>query len=114
MAKKTNKKAVPNGRGNGNFQHIVVIGASAGGNQAILDLVSQLEPSANAAYFIVIHITNVEANRLFADRMRQITTLACHIAANGKSIEMGCIYLAPADSHLMIKKDRISPGSRAS
>jgi two-component system, chemotaxis family, protein-glutamate methylesterase/glutaminase len=86
------------------------IGASAGGINAINELVSQLPADLNAAIFIVMHLSKVAMPELFVDRIKKHTKLACKIAIDDDKIEAGTIYLAAPGSHLLIKEDRIKLG----
>ncbi|QPC81732.1 chemotaxis protein CheB [Phototrophicus methaneseepsis] len=80
---------------------IIVIGASAGGVEALIQLVQSLPADLPAAMFIVLHVASGGASVL-----PQILTDKGHIPAvhpqSGDSIENGKIYVAPNDHHLII------------
>lgn len=108
--KKTSRKqkAAPQKRGAQPF--IVCIGASAGGLNAILDLVSQFPADLNAAVFIVLHLSKASLGTILAEKIKQNTALGCHIARDKEKIQKGQIYIAPPDAHLLVKNDHILIG----
>ena len=106
MAKNNTKKTATGS----DPKQVVVIGASAGGNKAILRLAKQLHADMNAAFFVVIHMNNAKAIKLFTQRLQQVTPLPCHIAVTDMPIQRGHIYTTPADSHMMIKKNKVLIG----
>jgi len=88
---------------------IIVIGASAGGVEALCQLVRALPPDLPAAIFVVLHIpsqgTSVLPNILNRSRHKRYkdsSFQAAH-AKNGETIEHGRIYVAPPDQHLLLK-----------
>ncbi len=88
---------------------IIVIGASAGGVEALCQLVRDLPPDLPAAIFVVLHIppqgTSVLPNILNRCRHKryQDGSLQAAHAKNGEAIEHGRIYIAPPDHHLLLK-----------
>jgi len=84
---------------------IVVIGASAGGVEALIQIVKQLSPDTNAAIFVVVHVAPDSTGLLPAILNRHSQVLAQQ-AENGLAIERGKIYVAPPDRHLTLE-----PGS---
>ena len=85
---------------------IVVIGASAGGVQAISTLVDGLPLDFDAAVFVVMHIPPETPSRLHEILGRR-TTLPVSMAIDGDAIRAGHIVVASADRHLMVDADRI-------
>lgn len=81
---------------------IVVIGASAGGVEALRELFRGLNPDLNAAIFVVLHIpANAESS------LPEILSRHAHIpvshAQDNQIIEAGHAYIAPPDHHLIIQ-----------
>lgn len=89
---------------------IVVAGASAGGLRAFSQLVGQLDDTMDAAFFIVLHLSKNLVGDFFLQKLQQATSLPCHKAINGDPIQRGRIYVAGANEHLLVKKDRIVTG----
>jgi two-component system chemotaxis response regulator CheB len=81
---------------------IVVIGASAGGIQALTTLVAGLPRDFPASLLIVVHIPPYAISRLPDILSRSGPLLATH-AQQGEAIEPGRIYIAPPDRHLLVR-----------
>jgi len=62
-----------------NKQFIITVGASAGGINAIGELVSQLPPSLNAAIFIVLHLSTAAIGDILASRIQKEHSAALQI-----------------------------------
>jgi two-component system chemotaxis response regulator CheB len=86
---------------------VVVIGASAGGIQAVVELLARLPADLPAFIGIVIH----RGNRSWADwsevlgrkaRMRLVEP------ADGDVLTRGTVYIAPADCHMRFEHGRIA------
>ena len=88
----------------------VCIGASAGGLNAVSEVISQLPTNLNAAVFIVLHLSKAAIGEILVARIKGVTIMPCEIAKDGAAIKPGHIYIAPPDAHLLIKKDRIVIG----
>jgi two-component system chemotaxis response regulator CheB len=80
---------------------IVVIGASAGGVEALGSLVATLPADLPAAVFVVLHIPSSGKSVLPAILQRQGRLPAAH-AVDEEPIEHGRIYVAPPDHHLLL------------
>ena len=85
---------------------IIVVGASAGGVEALGKLVSALPPDLPAAVFIVLHIPAQSPSLLPEILSRSGSLLATH-PTDGEKIQPGHIYVAPPDLHLMVEQGRI-------
>ncbi len=81
---------------------IVVIGASAGGVQALQSLFSQFPANLEASFFVVLHVSP-ESPRLLATLIDKSSPLTVKFAEDRASIEPGCVYVAPPDFHLLVK-----------
>ena len=80
---------------------IVVIGASAGGVEALGSLVEKLPVDLPAAVFVVLHIPASGTSVLPAILQRRGRLPAAH-AIDEEPIENGRIYVAPPDHHLLL------------
>ena len=81
---------------------IVVIGASAGGVQALRTLVSGLPADFAGAALITLHVSP-SSPRLLPEILRGAGPLPVRYAADGDAIEPGHIYVAPPDRHMLIE-----------
>lgn len=85
---------------------IIVIGASAGGVQALSKLVARLTPQLPAAVFIVLHVpTNVPS--LLPSILSRDANLPVAHATHGEPIRRGRIYIAPPNQHLLVEDGRV-------
>jgi len=81
---------------------IVVIGASAGGPQALTELLGRLPANLPAAVFVVVH----GAPQLMDLFSRQGRLSVCY-PRDHEEIRHGMIYLPPVDHHLLLKGERV-------
>ena len=85
---------------------IIVVGASAGGIEALRVLTSALPADLSASLFIVVH-TSPEAPGMLADIFNHSGRLPATYATDFERIEKGRIYVAPPDHHLLIEPNRV-------
>jgi two-component system chemotaxis response regulator CheB len=85
-------------------QDIIVIGASAGGVEALTELVGLLPPRMSAALFVVLHVPAWRPSELPAILSRSGPLPASH-ATEGQLIRQGHIYVAPPDHHMLLASD---------
>ena len=92
---------------------MVVIGTSAGGIRALEELVMQLKPEMDAAFFVVLHLSRKGVGDVLFQRLRQHCNINCKIAINEEPVKRGNLYLAPPDNHLLLDKGKIVIGKGA-
>jgi two-component system chemotaxis response regulator CheB len=85
---------------------IIVIGASAGGVEALQELAHGLPSNLPAAVFIVLHIPPAGPS-LLPRILNKSGPLRARHAINGEAIERGRIYIAPPDHHMLVERDRV-------
>ena len=83
-----------------------MIGASAGGVEALGALVAGLPRDLQAAVFVVLHIAPSGTSVLPAILQRRGTLPASH-AQDEEEIKRGRIYVAPPDHHLLLQARRV-------
>ena len=95
------------------MKDIVVIGASAGGIEALGPLISDLPPHFPAAVFVVIHVPPLSTSHLPEMLARQGPLSVSH-PLDGDRIRHAHVYVAPPDQHLLINDGHIqlSPGPK--
>jgi two-component system, chemotaxis family, protein-glutamate methylesterase/glutaminase len=86
---------------------IVVIGASAGGLEALDQVISRLPTDIPASIFIVQHMAPESTGDALLDRLRRNKAFRCKLAEDGEIFRPGRIYIAPPDSHLLVKKTKL-------
>jgi two-component system, chemotaxis family, protein-glutamate methylesterase/glutaminase len=85
---------------------IIVIGASAGGVEALQKIVSRLPPQFDAAVFVVLHVT-AEATSALPAILNRAGPLPAHHAINKERISYGRIYVAQPDFHLVLRDGQV-------
>ncbi len=85
---------------------VIVIGASAGGVEVLLTLVSELPANLPAAIFVVLH-TSPEVPSVLPELMSMRGRLPAIHAVHDDKIELGHIYVAPPDNHLLLRPGRM-------
>jgi two-component system, chemotaxis family, protein-glutamate methylesterase/glutaminase len=85
---------------------VVVIGASAGGVEALMQLVGQLPPQLDAALFVAVHFPPGSVSFL-PEILNRTKTLPVAHPHNGETIRPGRIYVAPPDYHMLVHPDTI-------
>lgn len=81
---------------------IIVVGASAGGVEALKRLVSLLPNDLSAAVFVTLHILP-RAPSYLPQILNRAGPLSAIHPADGATIQSGRIYVAPPDRHLVIE-----------
>ena len=85
---------------------IVVIGASAGGLNALMEMVQSLQKGLDVAYCIVLHLSRKGIGDFVVHRLKQVTAMPCSLAVNGASIKKDNIYIARPNQHLLVKENK--------
>ena len=102
----------PTGR-NGHYRDIVVVGASAGGVQALDQLVERLPPELPAAVFVVLHLA-AGGRSVLPSILARMGPLPAAVPSERQFPERGHIYVAPPDRHLLLvgEEVRLTGGPR--
>lgn len=92
---------------------IIVIGASAGGIEAILQITRGLDARLKAAVFVVVHIAP-DSSGLLPNILNRSSSLRAHQASDREAIRTGQIYVAPPDRHMILEDDvvRVTNGPK--
>jgi two-component system chemotaxis response regulator CheB len=86
---------------------IIVIGASAGGFEALKILVTGLPADLPASVFVVWHLAPEIRESVLAQVLQKNGNLPAAQAIDGEPIRKGHIYVAPPDYHLLVEPDRV-------
>lgn len=93
-------------RANMDKPRAVVIGASAGGVAALLELVAHLPPDLNAVVGVVLHVGRQHSI------LPELVTGRSHWRAvhpvDGERLGTGVLYIAPPDHHMLFTADTVS------
>ncbi|MFO0791418.1 MAG: chemotaxis protein CheB [Pirellulales bacterium] len=85
---------------------IIVIGGSTGAIDVVCRILDGLPNDLEAAIFIVVHMAPASPN-FHVDIFQNHTELPVNYAADREPIELGRVYVAPADRHLLIKAGEV-------
>src|SRR5437588_6269412 len=85
---------------------VIVIGASAGGVEALMALTGTLPRDLPAAVFVVLHIP-AQSPSLLPSILSRVGSLKVVHATDGAKIEHGCIYVAPPDHHILLERGKV-------
>jgi two-component system chemotaxis response regulator CheB len=80
---------------------IIVIGASAGGFDAIAKLVAGFPADLPAAVFVTVHVTG-KSDGILPGIIARSGPLHADHARDGETIKHGQVYVAPPDYHLLL------------
>jgi two-component system chemotaxis response regulator CheB len=85
-------------------QDLIVIGASAGGLEAVTQIVRELPSDLPAALFVVLHLMPTYPS-VGAQLLDKAGNLPAFSPRDGQKIRHGNIYVAPPDRHLLIERN---------
>ena len=87
-------------------RNVIVIGASAGGCEALKRLVADLPPDLQASLFIVWHMSP-DIRGVLPQVLNRAGRLYAAHAYDGEAIAPNRIYVAPPDRHLLVERGRM-------
>ena len=88
-------------------RNIIVIGTSAGGLDALDQLVGQLPTDIPASIFIVQHLAPEGSGDALLHRLGRYKAFQCKLATDGDRFRPGRVYIAPPDNHLLVKEKQV-------
>jgi two-component system, chemotaxis family, protein-glutamate methylesterase/glutaminase len=91
-------------------QRVIVIGASAGGVEALQELTAGLPADLKAPVFVVLHI-HARSRSFLPEILSVAGRLPASHALDGAAIENGHIYIAPPDRHLIVERQHMHLGT---
>lgn len=86
---------------------IIVIGTSEGGLETLDELIGQLPAHLAASIFIVQHMAPDNSGESLIRQLSRHSSFAPSLAKEGQRFKPGRIYIAPADNHLLLKRDTV-------
>lgn len=84
----------------------VVIGASAGGVEALTRLFCSLQPDLQASMFVVMHFPE-NARSVLPTIIQRNCALQVHHGLDGEVTRLGEVYVAPPGTHMLVADDRV-------
>lgn len=95
------KPIVTKNNGRGNAVHVLAIGASTGGPNALVDVISQLPRNIGIPILIVQHMPPM-FTQLLAERLDRSSSLTAREGFDGAILRPGEIWVAPGDFHMTV------------
>jgi two-component system chemotaxis response regulator CheB len=86
---------------------VVVVGASAGGVEALRTMVAGLPADLRASVLVVLHMPAGGTSALPAI-LNRVGTLPATVARNGEPLEYGRIYVSRPDHHLLVMGNSVA------
>jgi len=85
---------------------VVGVGASAGGLEALRQLLGEVEADAGLSFVVIQHL---EAGRvsLLGESLAQATRMKVAQVVQGVRLEPGCVYVIPPGVHLALERDTL-------
>ena len=95
-------------------RNIIVVGTSAGGLEALDQLVGELPTDLPASIFIVQHMDPHNSGEPLLRRLSRHQAFRPKLAQDGDRFKPGRIYIAPPDNHLLLKTTKmlVTKGAR--
>lgn len=86
--------------------HVVVVGASAGGVEALRKLVAGFPPDLDAAVVVVLHIPRTSPGAL-PNILDRAGPLPAEAARHHAPLRRGVVHVAPPDHHVLVEDGRL-------
>src|SRR5829696_6590876 len=85
---------------------VAVLGASAGGVEALINVARSLPPTLPVALLVVLHMPAGASSRL-PEIIGRAGPLSAQPAKHGQRLRPGRIFVAPPDWHMTVSEDRV-------
>jgi two-component system chemotaxis response regulator CheB len=102
--RKVSKDSAPIASSSSRYSHVVALGASTGGTEAIRNLLSTV-PAGGPPIVIAQHIPK-NFSSSFAQRLNDACAINAVEAEHNQPLASGTVYVAPGDSHLTIRETK--------
>jgi two-component system chemotaxis response regulator CheB len=88
--------------------YIVVIGASAGGLNTVVQLVKGFKKDLDAAYIIVLHLFETKIGEYLVAKIQDRTPLSCLLVQDNMEVLPGHVYVAVPNYHVLVNKGMLT------
>jgi two-component system, chemotaxis family, protein-glutamate methylesterase/glutaminase len=88
-------------------EYLVVVGASAGGIEALKEVLGHLPKNLPATVLVVQHSSSRNTRRLLLEVLGYFAALPLRYPEDREAMETGYIYLAPPDFHMTVEEGRL-------
>lgn len=94
-------------------KYIIVIGASAGGLNSVIELMAGVTEEMDVSVFVVLHGSHIAYIDAVVDRIQKVSVFTCKIAEHKEAIKPRHLYIAVPDYHLLVKDGKVLLGRGA-
>lgn len=84
------------------LKSVIVIGASAGGLQAISQVLQKINPNLDAAIVVVLHVGRNSIGSILVQHLQKQTSYNCKIAEDGEPLLSKHVYIARPDFQTLL------------
>lgn len=81
---------------------VIVMGASAGGLEAISQVLQKINPDLDAAIVVVLHVGRNSIGSILVQHLQKHTSFMCKIAEDGEPVLSRHVYIAKPDFHTLL------------
>ncbi|MVN22418.1 chemotaxis protein CheB [Mucilaginibacter arboris] len=86
------------------IKSVIVVGTSAGGLQALSQMLKNTPESMDAAIFVVLHVSSHSTGNILVQHLQKQTSFVCRIPEDGEAIQGKHVYIAKPNFHMLLKR----------
>jgi two-component system CheB/CheR fusion protein len=94
-------------------EHVVAIGASAGGLEALEGLFDHLAPDTGAAFVVITHLSP-DFKSIMDELLARRTDMAVHVVEDGDTLRPNRVYVIPPGKDMIVQTGRLFLTDRTS
>jgi two-component system CheB/CheR fusion protein len=87
-------------------EHVVAIGASAGGLEALEALFDHLAPNTGAAFVVITHLSP-DFKSIMDELLGRRTAMPVHVVEDGEPLEANRVYVIPPGKDMIVQAGRL-------
>ena len=87
-------------------EHVVGIGASAGGLEALEALFENLSPHTGAAFVVITHLSP-DFKSIMDELLARRTRMPVHVVNDGDTLTANCVYVIPPGKDMIVQSGRL-------
>ncbi|MGF1659113.1 MAG: chemotaxis protein CheB [Rubrimonas sp.] len=87
-------------------EHVVAIGASAGGLEALEAFFDHLAPTTGAAYVVITHLSP-DFKSIMDELLGRRTPMPVHVVEDGETLQPNCVYVIPPGKDMIVQTGRL-------
>ncbi len=94
-------------------EHVVAIGASAGGLEALEALFDNLAATTGAAFVVITHLSP-DFKSIMDELLARRTAMPVHVVEDGETLQTNCVYVIPPGKDMIVQSGRLFLTDRSS